>query len=389
MLGRSLLIVALCALADVLTACPFCTAPGPTWAERRDAARVVLLGEALKPQGHTQPVRVHQVLKGAALVGQQHTVTIPGAAKFAPGTLLIAVDEPDAGGDEKPREAAPGTWPDAHTPVALLAVDENSASYYLKAPDLRRPATEQLNYYVRYLEASPAEIADDVYRQFGRASFNDVAQLADKLPMASLRSWLVDAAIPEDRRGFYGMALGLARDEVTRRENQTLLQRLIVMPANDYRAGFDGVLAGYLLLAGQAGLDELAARYVANSDARPGDVFHLLTAIRFYQEYGHDIPPAKLAAAIAPLVERPQFATAVMADLARWHAWDALPRVARWLETDQKVEPDVERAAVAYLLASNNDDAQTRLMRWRTRNPAHAAQVEPAARWLLGRETRD
>ncbi|MBS0210643.1 MAG: hypothetical protein JSS27_16995 [Planctomycetes bacterium] len=378
---RSVFLLLALVTASVAQACPFCTAPGPTWAEQRDAARVVIYGEVAAEENR-RAVSVLQVFKGAPLVGNRKSFSLPAASNLKTGALVIVFDEPPADATDAPATGNQ-TWPGAAW-LSTIGVDERSAVYFLKAPELRRPAAEQLAYYLRYLEAPSPTVADDVYRQFGRASFNDVAQLADRLPMGSLRAWLVDASVPEDRRGFYAMALGLARDAATRAENEALLKRLIDAPASDFRAGFDGALAGYLLLTGQRGLDQLAARYVA-ADARAGDVFHLLTAVRFYREYGRDIPPARLAAAIAPLAERAQFAVPVITDLARWRAWEALPRVASWLAKDQPVEPDIERTSVAYLLACDNEEANRRLNAWRARDPQRAAKVEAAARQALGR----
>ena len=59
------------------------------------------------------------------------------------------------------------------------------------------------------------------------------------------------------------MVLGTARKEVDRTENAALLNRLIVEDHADFRAGFDGVLAAWLLLSGDKGLKLLEERFVA------------------------------------------------------------------------------------------------------------------------------
>ncbi len=389
--GAIIIAAALQCFAAAALACPFCTAPGPTWAEQRETAQVAILGEILTTDERSCTVRVHHVIKGAERLGQRRTVVVPTIATARAGSLWLLFDEP-ADASSTPtgeREKPVGDWPGSTTRLTSVAVDERTAAYFLHAPPLRMPQVEQLKYYVRFLEDESAAVADDVYRQFGRASFDDVARVADLLPIPLLRRWLVDAAVPQERQGFYAMALGLARSDDDRAENQRLLSSIIERRSSDFRAGFDGVLAGYLLLADAAGLERLAVRYVADRSAPRGDVLHFLTALCFYAQYGRQIPRERLAAAVTPLVERTEYAAAVIADLARWQSWGAEPRVAAWLATADKVDSDVERAAVAYLLSCPERPARDALIAWRQRDPEHAATLERAARWLLGQGARD
>ena len=66
--------------------------------------------------------------------------------------------------------------------------------------------------------------------------------------------------MPQDRKGFYGLALGLAKSDAERQASAAFLKRLILQPADDFRSGFDGLLGGYLLLTGTAGLDLIDER---------------------------------------------------------------------------------------------------------------------------------
>ena len=81
---------------------------------------------------------------------------------------------------------------------------------------------------------------------------------------------------------------------------------------NAVRAGFDGVLGGYLMLTGERGLRQIESRYLQTPQAAGGDVRHALTALRFYHEYGKQIPEARLRQALVPLVDRPEFAERVI-----------------------------------------------------------------------------
>ena len=91
-----------------------------------------------------------------------------------------------------------------------------------------------------------------------------------------------------------------------RRSNEELLHQQIVAPASDFRAGFDGVLGGYLLLTGPKGLDLLDTRYFANPKAAIGDVQHAMRALRFYHQFGHGIEPVRQAEALRACLGPPR-----------------------------------------------------------------------------------
>jgi hypothetical protein len=255
-------------------------------------------------------------------------------------------------------------------------VNETSYAYFARAPLVRVPATERLPYFIPFLENADPTIAEDAYLEFGHAPFEDVAKIAARLPMAKIRGWLVDPAVPATRKGFYGLALGLAADAANRKENAELLRQQILAPEDDFRAGFDGILGGYLLLSGEAGLKLLETRYLANPQAADGDVRHTLTALRFYHEYGRQIPPARLQAALALLLARPEFAEPAIIDLARWQAWDRGDEVTRLYESPGFEAPATRRAIVGFLLASPRPQAAIDLARLRKLDAAGVADAE-------------
>lgn len=181
--------------------------------------------------------------------------------------------------------------------------------------------------------------------------------------LQSACGWLADQAVPPARKGFFGLALGLATDEQAQRANARFLQELIVEPQDDFRAGFDGILGGYLLLAGESGLELIESRYLANPRAADGDVRHALVALRFYHEYGKDIPAVRLQTAVRRLLARPEFAAAAITDLARWQAWQAPESIAALYEKTDYSTPSTRLAIVGYLLACPLPQARTALRR--------------------------
>jgi len=349
----------------VVNACPFCTALGPTLAQSHAASRVTALAEVGRSsRGQPTELKLHQVLDGKPLVraGERLTVTLDLAA---PAGSLVLIFGSGADG----AKAGDLTW-------HAMAVNETSYAYFARAPLARVPAIERLPYFIPFLENLDPTIAEDAYLEFGHAPFDDVAKIAARLPMAKIRGWLVDPAVPATRKGFYGLALGLAADAADRTANAELLLEQILAPEDDFRAGFDGILGGFLLLSGEAGLKVLETRYLSNPQAADGDVRHTLTALRFYHEYGRQIPLARLQAALALLLARPEFAEPAIVDLARWQAWDRGDEVTRLYEAPAYSTPATRRAIVGFLLASPRPEAALALARLRKLDAAGVADAE-------------
>jgi hypothetical protein len=250
-------------------------------------------------------------------------------------------------------------------------------AYLLRAPATRVDATKRLEYFARYLEHRDPLVAEDAYLEFGHAPFDQVAKAAEHLPMESIRRWIVDPRTPDARRGFYGLALGLAKEPADRAANEAVLEKLAHEPADDFRAGYDGVLGGYLLLGKERALAEIERRILANRQARPGDVRHALTALRFYREFGGDgIPDQQQRLALRRVLDQPDFAADAIIDLARWQDWESLDAVVALFQRQGYAEPATSRAVVGYLLACPEKRAAKELARLRTVDPRAVRQAE-------------
>jgi hypothetical protein len=256
-----------------------------------------------------------------------------------------------------------------------VPASETLLAYFAAAPPLRTKAAERLAYFARHLEHADAAIAEDAYQEFAHAKLEDIAQLADTLPYEKFRAWLVSPHVPQTRKGFYGVALGLAKDDDVRRENVKLLEQIIDTPATDFRAGFDGVLGAYMLLGGAESIDVIERRYLTDPKSAEGDVRHALAALRFYWEYGRDVPASRLRAAMRRLLVRKEFRAAAIVDLARWEDWDAAGQIAPLYDADGG-QPALKQAVVGYLAASPKADAAAALAELRRRDPTGVAAAE-------------
>ena len=176
------------------------------------------------------------------------------------------------------------------------------------------------------------------------------------------------------RRGFYGLVLGIVAaretDEKTRRSSLDALTAAIAAPASDFRAGFDGLIAGLLAADGERGLSFLDERGLFAADARPADQKHLLAALRFaWEELGGTIPQARTADATARLLASPVVAADAAVDLARYQAWNHADAVAALWDSLGTDDPLIRRAVAGYLTACPLPAAKRHLERIRKRDP--------------------
>ena len=70
-------------------------------------------------------------------------------------------------------------------------------------------ATKRLKFFAKYLENGDQLIADDAFQEFGQVPYDVVAAAATELSAAKLCDWIADASVPNERKGFYGLSLGL------------------------------------------------------------------------------------------------------------------------------------------------------------------------------------
>jgi hypothetical protein len=355
---------------SLATACPFCQAVGPTLVQQIESADIAVLA-VVDSVGPGDPPLAQltvqlRLSESGDSVGTQLLAPISVDQKETPqpGTLVLALAKQNSAGDM--------SW-------RLIALDEAAYAYLARAPGLRKPSRERLAYFVRFLEHPNPVIADDAYLEFAHAPFDQVAEVADQLPQDRLRTWLDDPRVRPERKGFYGMALGLATQPADQQQNRDLLRKIIDTPASDFRSGYDGALGGYLWLAPNDALDLITARYLADPQAPVGDVRHAISALRFYREFGQVLSDEQIDRAYQHLLDRHDFAADAIVDLARWQCAAALPQIQSLYARSDYPQPTTRRAVVGYLQALANQGGSRALATLRQSDPAG---VQDALRYL-------
>lgn len=343
-------------------ACPFCTAIEPTFAERRAESGALVLGEAIgtAEKSPLLTFAVRQKIDGADQLATIQEISC-AAPEVKIGSLALLLGK---------KAAAPGGW--TWEPIV---VEEAALGYYLRAPAVNKPAAERLPYFAKYLEHADQLVAEDAFSEFGRAPFDAVAAVEASLPYAKLRGAITDRRVPGRRKGFYGMALGLAKDEAELAANRAVLHDLVRAEEIDFRAGFDGILAGLILADGTAALDLIDQRFLSNPKAAEGDVRHAQAAIRFYLQFGRAIPQDRLLKSVVLLLDRPATAPEALGDLTRRQAWEHVDRAVKLFAASPGDDPALDRAVFGYLLVDPKPDGKPALRKLKADYPMRSKEA--------------
>jgi len=344
-------------------ACPFCNVITPTFAERRESATVCALAEALDQRGANWRFRVHRIHQGESEIAADQVVEFDPKLKFQSGDLALLLGTPEQSDGET-------HWRWEATPVSIV-----SYRYFAGAPSLRTPAAERLAYFAPFLESAETDIAADAFAELGRAPLDAVDVIADGDLLARARTWVESDSLPNERRGGYALLLGLAKQPEDRAANVHVLRAAIEKSREDFRAGFDGILAAYLLLEPHEALQLVDERYLANPDARPGDMRHALNALRFCMEYQRGPEREELLTVMRHGLARPAFTPEIITDLARWKDWTPRDEIAAlYNPASGKDGAPLRRAVIGYLKACPEGQAQ--LDRLRQLDPDGVATIE-------------
>jgi hypothetical protein len=348
--GTGWLVAALALLAayPVATyACPFCSAPTLTLTEQFTKADAAVLvqwvgGELPKEDRPGNTVfEILQVARGSAKSlekGKKITLERYRTGKKGDLSLLL--------GSRGKEEAIEWGSP--------LDVTEASYNYIIKAPSADTAPARRLAYYIPYLEFSDPIVSADAYAEFANAPYKDIVPLAKELPREKLQKWISSSDVAATRLGLYGLMLGLCGHP----EDAPLMERKIVESTEDFRLGIDGVIGGYLLLKGEDGLEVVEKAKLLDKKVPFSETYAAMQALRFMWTYGNGrIPADRLKSSMRLLLDRPELADLVIADLARWKDWSVQPRLLEIYGVEEYNVPSIKRAIIRYMIASTKDIA--------------------------------
>ncbi|MBL4885654.1 MAG: hypothetical protein JKY95_14125 [Planctomycetaceae bacterium] len=327
-------------------ACPFCSGPQLTLSEQiaqTDAAVIAEWVSGVKPDFDAGTA-------GSTVYRIKNVINSPSTPKL----------------EQKQEITVDGYYPgDAESSVLILStldgelswmspLDISDAGYdYVKnAPSPEDDPGKRLAYFLTYLESNDPLLADDAYAEFANAPYKTIVSIKDQFPREKIRQWVFSDETSVTRIGLYGLMIGLCGNE----EDKKLLEEKVVANDVEFRLGIDGIMAGYLILAGEAGLAILEDAKLKPSLESPSKVpfsetFATLQSIKFMWEYGGNrISKERLRGSQRILLENSSLADLVIIDLARWQDWSIIGQLKDMYGQEPYDVPAIKRSIVGYLI---------------------------------------
>lgn len=345
-------VAALLAVAAPAPACPFCGPMGQTLTGEVPVADFILYGTLKNPQrdpndpgainkGTTEMV-IDMVIKPHELVKDKKTLTIPryvlADGKDSKMLIFFKVEN----GQIDPYRGE------------VFAADSKLPEYMKGAIEVReKDIATRLKYFFNYLEDPDITISSDAYSEFGYAEYKDVHAIAPKLPAETILKWLKDPNTRGSRLGLYGLIVG----HCGKPEHAKALRELLDDKDRAFASGFDGMVAGYILLDPKAGWDYLL-KVIKSPDADFPIRYAALKTVRFFWEFRPDvIPNEKVLEAMKLLMDIPDVADMPMEDVRKWKVWGLTPVVLGYATKEShNTIPINNRAVLKFAIAAAGAD---------------------------------
>lgn len=327
-------------------ACPFCDAPTTTLGEQLHSAQVAVMARWVsgeKPEGNdfAEGTSTYQVTRSAGVA----------KADFPPGTHFKVNRYRASGGDEELLFFASLNGEELQWGLPVLTSHE-CWDYLVNAPERNKPHVERIPYYLASLEHGDPDIAMDAYGEFARIDYSDLKAVADQLPREKIREWLKSEETIPTRKGLYGLMLGLCGNS----DDARMLGEIIRQQPEIPRMGIDGMMAGYLLLTRQEGLDQLRKWKLDDPATPESELFSVMKALEFLWTYGQDkVDASQVRLMMRSFVDRPQFTSLAIINLARWQDWELIDRLVSGYGTEPFADAHVRQTIVRFLTAAEKN----------------------------------
>lgn len=357
--------------------CPFCDAPALVMAEQIQQCDHMLLGKWLGGEKATD-------LRGGTSKFEIVDIGFSKADRFQKGQIIempqyIAGLESATYSLMGPEERLE----DWHSPSEVTA---DAWAYLSKMPmpvTDPKAQTERLLYFLPYFEHPDQLVSNDAFSEFAASPYEVIIPLKDKMPREKILGWLKDPKTPVTRIGFYGLLSGLCGLP----EDASILEQKILVLDADFRLGIEGVMAGYLLIRGEEGLQvleeaKMRSRVALNGEGKEvalpfSETYAVMQALRFMWTYEPDrLSKDRLKQSMQILLDRPELADLVITDLARWKDWAVQDRLMAMYDDEKFSIPAIKRAIVRYLYYCSQDKGEVAADGTPAPRPEYAVKAE-------------
>lgn len=345
--------------------CPFCSAINLTFAEQMRKNDVVVIAKVINIPPPVDDIdaelpkaqfEITQVLKGTEFVGPGMKFKTLLVGKFDLGQefLVMGVDPP----------AVVWTTP--------MKASGRVVKYIADINELPEKGADRLAFFQQFFEDKESVLAFDAYDEFAKAPYQDLLDLKDRMEREKLVKWILDPDTSVNRRRLYFTMLGVCGGE----EDIEVLEGLIKSDDRKQQAGLDALIACYLNLKKEDGIDLIESQFITDMECDYVDTLAAVSALRFHGTEVDFIPRERIVSAIRQLLDRPKMADMIIPDLARWEDWSVVDKLVQMFKDADDETNWLRVPVINYLRACPDPEAKKHIEELREIDPDAVRRAE-------------
>ena len=298
---------------------------------------------------------ITKVLKGKQFVdvGMEFKALLVG--RYKPGKKFLVM------GEDPPMVV----WT---TPIVA---SERLVQYLADIQTLPASGADRLAFFQDYFEDDISAIAFDAYDEFAKAPYDELVALKDRMHRQQLLDWVMDPDTAINRRRLYLTMLGICGGDA----EVAALEKLIKSGGSKNLRGLDALVASYLCLKGDSGVDLIEEKFLNNKEAVFTDTMGAVSALRFHATEVEIVNREKIVAAIRTLLDRPKMADLIIPDLSRWEDWSVMDKLVTMFKESADDKRWLRVPIVSYLKACPLPQAKTYLAELEVLDPVAVQQA--------------
>ena len=347
------------------SACPFCASVNLTFTDQIAAKDVVVSAKLIDaPPLPDDPdadlpmatFEITKVLKGDKVLekGMEFQALLVGRHPKGRQFLVMGLDPPDIS----------WTTPIKASPVLLKYLED--------IQNLPESGSDRLAFFQDFFEHEESSIAFDAYDEFAKAPYADLVGLKDRMPRGQLLTWIGDKETSINRRRLYLTMLGVCGTT----EDGNVLEKMISDGGDANLRGLDALVACYLCLKGDAGVELIEKKFLVNEESDFTSTMGAVSALRFHGTEVDVVSRDRIIAAIRKLLDRPKMADLIISDLARWEDWSSTDKLVKMFKESKDDNRWLRVPIVAFLMASPEPRAKEYLAELKKIDPGSIERAE-------------
>jgi hypothetical protein len=279
-----------------------------------------------------------KTLKGQKFVGEglKFRTQLVGSYPLGQKFLVMGVDPPNV------------AW------TTPMKASDRVFEYLELVQKLPESGPDRLVFFQDYFEDKESVLAFDAYDEFARAPYEDLIAIKDHMQHDKIVGWIKDTDTSVNRKRLYFTMLGVCGTQ----DDVALLEELIRSGSRKKRAGLDALIACYLMLKGESGVDLIETTFLVDQEVDYVDTLAAVSALRFHGTESDVISKQRIVKAIRQLLDRPKMADMIIPDLARWEDWSVMERLVEMFKNADPESNWLRVPVITYLRACPKPEAK-------------------------------